>query len=210
MERTTVDNSKHEWTEWKPHQIAYTTLYTIIFTIAFKNIQIVGWFGQNHRTANLARELHIIWYRPLFSLPIIPHVLYFSFLQPPRNTKRPLQRREFYRSHPSSSLRRADLFPVITSLPLLFFRGRALFFSRILFIIVIIKAPITQNKSRRKTLEGIDHGISLSKITPAMDTKITSDLDSEWDFLASVAKNLFNLSAPGCTGCSLCSWSEYW
>ena len=33
----------------------------------------VGWFSQNHRTANPARaEPHIIWQRPLFSLPPFP------------------------------------------------------------------------------------------------------------------------------------------
>ena len=56
--------------------------YTIIFTTAFKSIQMVGWFSQNHRTANPAREPHIIWQRGLSSLfpfPIVPRALSFSF-----------------------------------------------------------------------------------------------------------------------------------
>ena len=45
-------------------------VYTIIFTTAFKSIQIVGWFSQNHRTANPAREPQIIWQRTLFSFSL--------------------------------------------------------------------------------------------------------------------------------------------
>ena len=56
-------------TESRPHQIPHTTLFTIIFTTTFKSIQIVGWLSQNHRTANPAREPHIISQRPLLSLP---------------------------------------------------------------------------------------------------------------------------------------------
>ena len=43
---------------------------------------MVGWFSQNHRTANPAREPHIIWQRGLSSLfpfPIVPRALSFSF-----------------------------------------------------------------------------------------------------------------------------------
>ena len=56
-----------------PIRLCILPFYTIIFTAMFKSIQIVGWFGQNHRAANPARELHIIWQRPLFSLPPSHH-----------------------------------------------------------------------------------------------------------------------------------------
>ena len=52
-----------------PIRLRILPFYTIIFTTAFKIIQIVGWLSQNHRTANPAREPHIIWQRPLLSLP---------------------------------------------------------------------------------------------------------------------------------------------
>ena len=89
MERTTVDNSEHDYPRWRttapktinmkckktvkqnrnPIRLRILPFYTIIFTTAFKSIQIVGWFSQNHRTANPAREPHSIWQSPLFSLP---------------------------------------------------------------------------------------------------------------------------------------------
>ena len=72
--------------------ILFTTL-----TTAFKSIQIVGWFSQNHRTTNKAREPHIIWQRPLFSLPPshrAPRASFFLLPQHLYNAKRPLRRRE--------------------------------------------------------------------------------------------------------------------
>ena len=40
--------------------------YTIIFTTALKIVQIVVSFRENHRTANRAKEPHVIWQRLRF------------------------------------------------------------------------------------------------------------------------------------------------
>ena len=53
----------------RPHQIAHTTLLYYYLHNSVQAVQIVGWLSQNHRTANPAREPHIIWQRPLLSLP---------------------------------------------------------------------------------------------------------------------------------------------
>ena len=52
-----------------PIRLRILPFNTIIFTTAFKSIQIVGSFSQNHRAANPARGPHIISQSPLFSLP---------------------------------------------------------------------------------------------------------------------------------------------
>ena len=89
VERTTVDNSEHDYPRWRttapktknmnwkktvkqnrnPIRLRILPFNTIIFTTAFKSIQIVGSFSQNHRAANPARGPHIISQSPLFSLP---------------------------------------------------------------------------------------------------------------------------------------------
>ena len=51
-----------------PIRLCILPFYTIIFTTPSKSVQIVAWLSQNHRTTNPARELHIIWQRPLSSL----------------------------------------------------------------------------------------------------------------------------------------------
>ena len=58
------------------------TFYTIIFTTAFKIVQIVASYNENHRTANPAREPHVIWQRPRFlsfPFPSCPARLLFFF-----------------------------------------------------------------------------------------------------------------------------------
>ena len=109
MERTTVDNSEHDYPRWRttapktknmnckktvkqnrnPIRLRILPFNTIIFTTAFKSIQN---HSQNHRT-----QPHTIWQSPLFSLPPSHRAPRASFLfpQPPYNTKRPLRRREF-------------------------------------------------------------------------------------------------------------------
>ena len=79
-----------------PIRLRILPFYTIIFTTAFKSIQIVGWFSQNHRTANPAREPHIIRQRPLFSFPPshrAPRAVFF-FLPSLPTTQRGLCGRE--------------------------------------------------------------------------------------------------------------------
>ena len=69
--------------------------YTTIFTTAFRIVQIVDWFSQNHITANLVREPHVIWQRPLFSLsPSHRAPRAFSFLPSLPTIKRLLRPEE--------------------------------------------------------------------------------------------------------------------
>ena len=113
MERTTVDNSEHDYTRWRitapktenmnckktvkqnrnPIRLRILPFNTIIFTTAFKSIQIVGWFSQNHKTATP----HYMAKSSLLSSPFPSCPARFLFLspQPPYNTKGPLRRREF-------------------------------------------------------------------------------------------------------------------
>ena len=112
MERTTVDNSEHDYPRWRttapktknmnckktvkqnrnPIRLRILPFNTIIFTTAFKSIQIVGWFSQNHRTATP----HYMAESSLLSSPFPSCPARFLFIspQPPYNTKRPLRRRE--------------------------------------------------------------------------------------------------------------------
>ena len=112
MERTTVDNSEHDYPRWRttapktknmnckktvkqnrnPIRLRILPFNTIIFTTAFKSIQIVGWFSQNHRTATP----HYMAESSLLSSPFpsCPARFLFIFPQPPYNTKRPFRRRE--------------------------------------------------------------------------------------------------------------------
>ena len=67
------------------------TFYTIIFTTAFKIVQIVASFSQNHRTARYMAEASL----PLFHLPIVPRELTYLLLPShPYDTKTPLRRSE--------------------------------------------------------------------------------------------------------------------
>ena len=116
MERTTVDNSEHGYPKWRttapktknmnckktvkqnrnPIRLRILPFYTIIFTTAFKSIQIVGWLSQTTEP-QIRPENPRLYGRVLSSLFPLPIVLRFPFLspQPPYNTKRPLWRREF-------------------------------------------------------------------------------------------------------------------
>ena len=66
------------WVEFKWNRIETLPFYTIFFTTAFKSVQIVGWFSQNHRNKNPARERGRGLFS-LFPLPIVPRALPFSF-----------------------------------------------------------------------------------------------------------------------------------
>ena len=92
MERTTVDNSEHDYPRWRttapktknmnckktvkqnrnPIRLRILPFNTIIFTTAFKSIQN---HSQNHRT-----QPHTIWQSPLFSLPPSHRAQRASFL----------------------------------------------------------------------------------------------------------------------------------
>ena len=189
-----------------PSDCVYYPLYYYLHNSIQKhpNSRLVWPKPQNRKSGQ--RTAHYMVGASLLSSHHSPCALFF-FLSSLPTTQRGLCRgKEFYRSHPLNSLQRA-------SLPLLFFRWRALFSGRIFIIIVIVIIRALNNKAW-KSFEEIDHSFSSPKITPAMDTKISKGKNSEWDFFASeglyFAKHLFNLSAPGRTGCSLCSWSEYW
>ena len=110
MERTTVDNSEHDYPRWRttapktknmnckktvkqnrnPIRLRILPFNTIIFTTAFKSIQN---HSQNHRTATP----HYMAESSLLSSPFPSCPARFLFIspQPPYNTKRPLRRREF-------------------------------------------------------------------------------------------------------------------
>ena len=110
MERTTVDNSEHDYPRWRttapktknmnckktvkqnrnPIRLRILPFNTIIFTTAFKSIQN---HSQNHRTATS----HYMAESSLLSSPFPSCPTRFLFIspQPPYNTKRPLRRREF-------------------------------------------------------------------------------------------------------------------
>ena len=57
--------------------------YTIIFTTAFKSIQIVGWFSQNHRTAHHMAEDSLL----SSPFPSCPESCLFLSSQLPHNTE---------------------------------------------------------------------------------------------------------------------------
>ena len=110
MERTTVDNSEHDYPRWRttapktknmnckktvkqnrnPIRLRILPFNTIIFTTAFKSIQN---HSQNHRTATP----HYMAESSLLSSPFPSCPARFLFIspQPSYNTKRPLRRREF-------------------------------------------------------------------------------------------------------------------
>ena len=135
-----------------PSDCVYYPLYYYLHNSVQKhqNSRLVWPKPQNRKSSQ--RTAHYNYGRGLSSpFPSFPACSLFLSPQPPHNTKRPLQRREFYRSHPLSSLRKADIFPVTASLPLLFFKGRALFFSRVFNIIQHIRPPITPIKARESS-----------------------------------------------------------
>ena len=88
MERTTGDNYEHDYPRWRttppktwsvkhpwnrietPSDCVHYPFILLSSQQRSKPSKIVGWFSQNHRTANPARaEPHIIWQRLLFFLP---------------------------------------------------------------------------------------------------------------------------------------------
>ena len=62
----------------------------VVFTKALKSVQLVGWFSQDHRTANYMTEASLL----SFPFPSCPARSLFLSHQPPHITKRPLRRTE--------------------------------------------------------------------------------------------------------------------